>query len=196
MVASATQCDNGEPWSVEKRMIYRLGQREVRAEGEYFIAESAVVIGAVLLKNDASVWFNAVLRGDNELITVGESSNVQDGAVLHTDPGSPLTIGRFVTVGHKVMLHGCTIGDNSLIGINAVILNGARIGRNCLIGANALVTEGKEIPDNSLVMGSPGKVVRELSPEQAASLRASALGYVENARRFRRDLVAQGPVAS
>jgi carbonic anhydrase/acetyltransferase-like protein (isoleucine patch superfamily) len=179
---------------MEGSMIYRLGQREVRAEGEYFIADSAVVVGAVLLKNNASVWFNAVLRGDNEPITVGENSNVQDGSVLHTDMGFPLTIGAYVTVGHKVMLHGCTIGDNSLVGINAVILNGARIGRNCLIGANALITEGKEIPDNSLVMGSPGKVVRELSPEQIAGLRASALGYVENARRFRRDMAVQSEV--
>ncbi len=176
-------------------MIYRLGERAVRAEGDYFVAESAIVIGAVLLKSNASVWFNVVIRGDNELITIGENSNVQDGSVLHTDPGFPLTIGDHVTVGHKVMLHGCTIGPNTLIGINAVVLNGARIGRNCLIGANALITEGKEIPDNSMVMGSPGKVVRELTPEQVASLRASALGYVANARRFKRDLAAQTDVA-
>ena len=172
-------------------MIYQLDQWGVRAEGDYFVAESAVVIGHVLLRANASVWFNAVIRGDNELITIGEHSNVQDGAVLHTDPGSPLVIGSHVTIGHKAMLHGCTIGDNSLVGINAVVLNGARIGRNCLIGANALVTEGKEIPDNSMVLGSPGKVVRELTPEQIDGLRRSALHYVENARRFKSGLRLQ-----
>ncbi|HEY6599354.1 MAG TPA: gamma carbonic anhydrase family protein [Pseudomonadales bacterium] len=177
-------------------MIYELGERQVRAEGEYFVAESAVVVGSVLLKSNASVWFNAVIRGDNELITIGENSNVQDGSVLHTDPGYPLVIGKDVTIGHKVMLHGCSIGDNSLIGINAVVLNGARIGRNCLIGANALITEGKEIPDGSMVLGSPGKVVRELTPQQIAGLRVSALHYVENARRFRRELKPQLRVGS
>ncbi|MBX3706507.1 MAG: gamma carbonic anhydrase family protein [Pseudomonadales bacterium] len=148
-------------------------------------------MGSVLLKDNASVWFNAVLRGDNDLITVGTNSNVQDGAVLHTDPGCPLTIGDNVTIGHKVMLHGCTIGDNTLIGINAVILNRARIGANCLIGANALITEGKEIPDNSLVMGAPGKVVRQLTPQEIENLGRSALGYVMNARRFANGLVPQ-----
>jgi len=172
-------------------MIYQLGERQVRAEGDYFVAESAMVIGAVLLRNNASVWFNAVIRGDNDLITIGENSNVQDGSVLHSDPGSPLVIGSYVTIGHKVMLHGCTIGDNTLIGINAVVLNGARIGRNCLIGANALITEGKEIPDNSMVLGAPGKVVRELTQQQIDGLRMSALHYVENARRFKRDLKPQ-----
>jgi len=182
--------------TVVENMIYRLGERHVRAEGEFFIADSAIVIGAVLLKHNASVWFNAVIRGDNELITIGENSNVQDGSVLHTDPGSPLLIGSHVTVGHKVMLHGCTIGDNSLIGINAVVLNGAKIGRNCLIGANALITEGKEIPDNSMVLGSPGKVVRELTPDQIAGLRVSAVHYVENAKRYKRDLAVQTRVGS
>ena len=172
-------------------MIYQLGERRVRAEGEYFVAESAAVIGNVLLRTNASIWFNAVIRGDNELITIGENSNVQDGSVLHTDPGSPIVIGSHVTIGHKVMLHGCTIGDNSLVGINSVVLNGAKIGRNCLIGANALITEGKVIPDNSMVMGSPGKVVRELTPQQIEGLRMSALHYVENARRFKRDLQPQ-----
>jgi carbonic anhydrase/acetyltransferase-like protein (isoleucine patch superfamily) len=172
-------------------VIYRLGERQVRAEGECFVAESAVVIGNVLLRANASVWFNAVIRGDNELVTIGENSNVQDGSVLHTDPGWPLTIGGGVTIGHKAMLHGCTVGDNSLIGINAVVLNGAKIGRNCLIGANALVTEGKEIPDNSMVLGSPGKVVRELTPDQIEGLRQSALHYVENARRFKQELQLQ-----
>ena len=172
-------------------MIYQLGEQRVRAEGEYFVADSAAVIGNVLLRTNASVWFNAVIRGDNELITIGENSNVQDGSVLHTDPGSPMVIGNHVTIGHKAMLHGCTIGDNSLVGINAVVLNGAKIGRNCLIGANALVTEGKEIPDNSMVLGSPGKVVRELTPQEIEGLRRSALHYVENARRFKRDLQSQ-----
>jgi len=175
-------------------MIYRLGDRRVRAEGDYFVAPSASVMGAVLLKANASVWFGAVLRGDNELITVGENSNVQDGAVLHTDLGFPLVIGPYVTIGHKVMLHGCTIGENSLIGINAVVLNGARIGKNCLIGANALVTEGKEIPDNSMVLGSPGRVVKQLPPEQASGLRLSALHYVENFKRFKRELEEQTEV--
>jgi carbonic anhydrase/acetyltransferase-like protein (isoleucine patch superfamily) len=184
------QCDATRSAGGEE-MIYQLGERRVRAEGEYFIAESAMVIGNVLLKVNASVWFNAVIRGDNELITIGENSNVQDGSVLHTDPGSPIVIGSHVTVGHKVMLHGCTIGDNSLIGINSVVLNGAKIGRNCLIGANALITEGKEIPDNSMVLGAPGKVVRELTEQQIQGLRMSALHYVENARRFTRDLQPQ-----
>ena len=175
-------------------MIYQLGERRVRAEGEYFVAETAMVIGAVLLKINASVWFNAIVRGDNELITIGENSNVQDGSVLHTDPGFPLVIGSHVTIGHKVMLHGCTIGDNSLVGINSVVMNGAKIGRNCLIGANALITEGKEIPDNSMVLGSPGKVVRELTQQQIDGLRMSALHYVENARRFKRDLKPQATV--
>ena len=165
-------------------MLYQLDDRRVRAEGRFFIAPGAMVLGSVLLGENVSVWFNAVLRGDQEPITVGEGSNVQDGAVLHTDPGCPLVIGSHVTVGHKAMVHGCHIGDNSLIGINAVVLNGARIGRNCLIGANALITEGKEIPDNSMVLGAPGKVVRELSDTEIEGLRRSALGYVENGRRF------------
>jgi carbonic anhydrase/acetyltransferase-like protein (isoleucine patch superfamily) len=173
------------------RVIYQLDDRRVRAEGAYFVADSARVMGSVLLRENASVWFGAVLRGDNDLITVGENSNVQDGAVLHTDPGCPLTIGANVTVGHKAMLHGCTIGDNSLIGINAVVLNRAVIGANCLIGANSLITEGKVIPDNSMVMGSPGKVVRQLTEQEIAGLRVSAGGYVANGRRFAKGLVVQ-----
>lgn len=170
-------------------MLYRLGEFEVDIAGEdCFIADSADVIGRVRLENNASVWFNAVLRGDNELITVGENSNVQDGSVLHTDMGFPLTIGKNVTIGHKAMLHGCTIGDNSLIGINAVVLNDARIGKNCLIAANSLVTEGKEIPDGSLVMGSPAKVVKTLSEEQQEELQKSARTYVENFRRYKKEL--------
>ena len=173
-------------------MIYSLGDDSVDISGEdYFVAENATVVGKVRLENNASVWFNAVIRGDNALISVGENSNIQDGAVLHTDPGIPLIIGKNVTVGHKVMLHGCHIGDNSLIGINSVILNGAVVGNNCLIGANTLITEGKEIPDNSMVMGSPGKVVRTLSEEQAKGIRAGAAHYVENARRFRTSAVEQ-----
>lgn len=172
-------------------MIYTLGERAVHAAGDHFIADSADVIGTVILGNDVSVWFNAVVRGDKEPITIGAGSNVQDCVVLHTDPGFPLVIGRNVTVGHKAMLHGCVVGDNSLIGINAVVLSGAKIGRNCLIGANSLVLEGKQIPDNSMVLGNPGKVVRELTEDQIEGLKESARGYVENFRRFNRELAAQ-----
>ncbi len=157
-------------------------------EGEYWIAPTASVIGNVVLKRNASVWFGAVLRGDNDPIVVGEGSNVQDNSVLHTDVGQPLIIGAHVTIGHMVMLHGCTIGDGSLIGIGAIVLNGARIGRGCLIGAGSLITEGKIIPDNSVVMGSPGKVVRTLSDEQAAGIAAGAHHYVENWKRYRAGL--------
>ncbi|HYW93144.1 MAG TPA: gamma carbonic anhydrase family protein [Gammaproteobacteria bacterium] len=173
-------------------MIYSLGERRVRCEGEYFIADSAVVIGSVVLEENASIWFNTVVRGDNDLITIGRNSNIQDGAVLHTDAGIKLSVGPDVTVGHKAMLHGCTIGENSLIGISAVVLNHAVIGRNCLIGANTLIPEGKEIPEGSLVLGSPGRVVRQLEGGEIEMLRASAAGYVERARRFRAELVAQG----
>ncbi len=170
--------------------VYDLGQERVQlpAEGEYWIAPTAVVVGNVTLKRNASIWYGAVLRGDNELIVVGENSNVQEGSVLHTDPGSPLTLGAGVTVGHMAMLHGCTVGDNSLIGIGAVVLNGARIGRDCLIGARALITEGKTIPDGSLVMGAPAKVIRPLDAEQIEGLRLGALHYVENWKRYARDL--------
>lgn len=172
-------------------MIYRLGDRRVETRGEFFIADSADVIGSVVLENNASIWFNAVVRGDTDLITIGENSNIQDGSVLHADIGVPLTIGRNVTVGHKVMLHGCTIGDGCLIGINAVILNGAKIGKHCIIGAGALIPEGKEIPDFSLVMGSPGKVVREVSEAQKMMIEMSALHYVENFKRFKRELIRE-----
>ena len=151
-------------------MLYKLGDVEVVAEGDYWVAENATVLGSVLLKKDSSIWFNAVLRGDTELITVGEGSNVQDGSVLHTDLGYPIKIGPYVTIGHKVMLHGCTIGEGSLVGINAVVLNGAKIGKNCLIGANSLITEGKEIPDYSMVMGSPGKIVRTLEAAEGEAI--------------------------
>ena len=162
------------------------------ADDDWWIAPNATVIGKVRLETDASVWWGAVLRGDNELITVGRGSNVQDGCVCHTDPGFPLTIGADVTVGHLAMLHGCTIGDTSLIGIGAVILNGARVGRNCLIGAKALIAEGKEIPDNSLVMGVPGKVVGEVRPEQVERIRQSSVVYVRRWQRYRDGLAAEG----
>ena len=165
-------------------MICELGDQRVRAQGDYFVADTARVIGNVILMNNASVWFGAVIRGDNEPITIGENSNIQDGSVLHSDPGFALTIGRDVTVGHLAMLHGCTIGDGSLIGIGAVVLNGAKIGKNCLIGAKALIGEGKEIPDNSMVLGAPGRVVRTFTDEQAAALTINAQHYVENGRRF------------
>ena len=161
---------------------------ELPEEGAYWVAASADVIGRVRLARNASVWFNAVLRGDNELISVGEGSNVQDGCVLHTDIGSPLTIGPNCTIGHKAMLHGCTIGDNTLIGIGAIVLNNAVIGKNCLIGSGALVTEGKVIPDGSVVIGSPGKIVRQITPEEIAWMASNAEHYVQNARRYARDL--------
>lgn len=153
-------------------------------KGFCFVAGTAVLIGKVVLDEDVGIWFGAVLRGDNETISVGRGSNIQDNAVLHTDMGFPLTIGANCTIGHRAMLHGCTIGENSLIGMGATVLNGAVIGRNCLIGAGALITEGKQIPDNSLVIGAPGKVVRELDADAIAGLTRSAEGYVANARRF------------
>ena len=170
-------------------MKYTLDGVRIQTEGEdYWIAPSAVVIGKVKLEKNASVWWNAVLRGDNELITVGENSNVQDGCVLHTDPGFPLTIGKNVTIGHLVMLHGCTIGEGSLVGIGSVILNGAKIGRNCLIGAKTLIGEGKDIPDNSVVLGAPGKVVKQVTPEQAARTAQGTVKYVGNWRRYKAGL--------
>ncbi|PCJ45491.1 MAG: gamma carbonic anhydrase family protein [Moraxellaceae bacterium] len=170
-------------------MIYRLGGKRVEFRGDnHFVAENATVIGSVILENNASVWFNVVIRGDNDPIHIGEGSNIQDGSVLHTDAGVPLTIGKDVTVGHKVMLHGCTVGDNTLIGINAVVLNNAVIGKNCIIGANSLIPEGKVIPDNSLVMGSPGKVVKQVGEHQEVVIKMSALHYVENAKRYLSDL--------
>ena len=156
----------------------------VPGEDAYWIAPSAMVIGNVELKQNASVWFGAVLRGDNDPIVIGEGSNVQDNSVLHTDIGCPLIIGRGVTIGHMVMLHGCTIGDNSLIGIGSTILNGARIGNNCLVGAGSLITEGKEFPDNSMIIGTPARVIRTLEPGQIEMLKASAGVYVKNWRRF------------
>ena len=168
-------------------MIYELNGKKPECNGDHWIAESADVIGNVILGDQVSIWFNAVLRGDNDPITVGRASNIQDGSVLHTDIGYPLTIEEGVTVGHKVMLHGCSIGKNSLIGINSVVLNGARVGKNCLVGANSLIPEGKEIPDGSLVMGSPAKVIRQLDERAIEGLRISSQNYIANYKRFRED---------
>ena len=165
--------------------LFSLGEKSpVLPAGFCWVAETASVIGEVTLADDASIWFGAVLRGDNEPISIGRGTNVQDLCVLHTDPGFPLTIGAGCTIGHRAILHGCTIGEGSLVGMGATVLNGARIGRNCLIGAAALITEGKEIPDGSLVVGAPGKVVRQLTEAEIAGLRRSAEHYVENAKRF------------
>lgn len=172
-------------------MVYQLGKEKVVLGENVYIAPGAQVIGKVSLKSNASVWFNAVLRGDTDSIEIGEGSNIQDGSIVHTDYGFPLKVGKGVTVGHKVMLHGCTIGDYSLIGINAVILNGAKIGKHCVIGANALVTEKMEIPDNSVVMGSPAKIVKQVSSEQALMLEKSAEHYQQNAQRYMQDLQEQ-----
>lgn len=170
--------------------LYALDGIEPQIAEDTWIAPDANLIGRIVVEEAASVWFCATLRGDNETITVGAGSNIQENCVLHTDMGYPLTIGKGCTIGHKVMLHGCIIGDNSLIGMGAKILNGAKIGKNCLIGAGALITEGKEIPDGSLVMGVPGKVVRDLDDAAIEGLRKSALGYQANMRRFRDGLKA------
>ncbi len=169
-------------------MIYSLDERKPQFKGAYWIADNAVVAGSVTLENNASVWFNCVLRGDNDDLIVGENSNVQDGSVLHTDPGVKLRIGKNCTIGHMVMLHGCEIGDNTLIGIKSTVLNRARIGNNCIVGANSLVTEGKVFPDNSMIMGSPAKVVRELTPQEIQMLTLIAADYVRNSQRFSKGL--------
>ena len=169
-------------------MIYALDGVTPQIDADAWVAPGAQVMGRVRLGPGVGIWFGAVLRGDNEAITVGEATNIQENSVLHTDMGFPLTIGRDCTIGHKAMLHGCTIGDGTLIGMGATILNGAKIGKGCLIGACALVTEGKEIPDGSLVMGSPGRVVRQLDETARARLLASAAGYRANAARFRAGL--------
>ena len=168
--------------------IYELDGIAPRIDGSAWVADSAQVMGNVELAEGASIWFGAIVRGDTEEIRVGRNSNIQDGSVLHTDHEKPLTIGDDVTVGHKVMLHGCTIGDGSLIGIGAVVLNGAKIGKGCLVGAGSLVTEGKEFPDGSMIVGSPARVVKQLTPEQLGKLRLSAQHYVENAQRFKAGL--------
>lgn len=170
-------------------MIYTFEDRQVSIHDTCFVADSADLIGSVVLEADASIWFNAVLRGDNDVITIGQGSNVQDGSVLHTDDGIPLTLGRGVTVGHKVMLHGCEIADHCLIGIGSIVLNRARIGKHCIIGANTLITEGKEIPERSLVIGAPGRVVRQVSDQEVAlMLEGSAQHYIDKARRCLRAL--------
>ena len=173
-------------------MLYTLGEHQVELRGEgHFVAPDAAIVGHVVLEHQVSIWFQTVIRGDNDRILIGAGSNIQDGSVLHTDEGIPLTIGPAVTVGHQVMLHGCMIGEGSLIGIKAVVLNRAVVGRECLIGACALIPEGKVIPDRSLVMGTPGKVIRTLTDAEAAGLRAMADGYVTKAKRYCMHLRAQ-----
>jgi len=168
--------------------IYRIGDHSPTLSATAWVAPGATVLGRIVLAEGASIWFGAVLRGDNEPILIGAGSNVQENAVLHTDMGYPLTVGRHVTIGHQAMLHGCSIGDGSLIGIQAIVLNGARIGRECLIGAGALIPEGREIPDRSVVLGSPGKVVRTLTDDDVARIRAGADSYVARAAQFRTQL--------
>ena len=168
--------------------IYELDGISPTLADTAWVADNAQVIGNVTLEADTSVWFGVTVRGDTDTITIGKGSNIQDGSVLHADEGMPLVVGENVTVGHQVMLHGCTIGDESLIGIGAVVLNGAKIGKNCLVGAGALVTEGKVFPDGSMIFGSPAKAVRQLSAEQIEGLRTSARNYVDNAQRFRHTL--------
>lgn len=169
--------------------VYELDDLKPRIADTAWVADSAQVIGNVELAEGASVWFGAVVRGDSaDTVRIGRNSNIQEGSVLHSDPGKPMTVGENVTVGHMVMLHGCTIGDGSLVGIGAVVLNGAKIGKHCLVGAGSLVTEGKEFPDGSMILGSPAKAVKELSPEQIAGLQRSAQHYVGNAQRFRTGL--------
>jgi carbonic anhydrase/acetyltransferase-like protein (isoleucine patch superfamily) len=172
--------------------LYELDGVAPQVAPSAWVADSAQVMGAVRLAEGSSVWFGAVIRGDTESITLGAGSNIQDASVLHADHGFPLVIGERVTVGHQVMLHGCTIGDESLIGIGAVVLNGAKIGKHCLVGAGALVTEGKEFPDGSMIIGSPAKAVRQLTPEQIEGLKRSAQHYTENADRYRKGLKKLG----
>lgn len=168
--------------------IYELDGVAPRVAASAWVADNAQVMGDVVIGDNASVWFGTTVRGDTDTITIGAGSNIQDGSVLHADDGVPLTIGANVTVGHQVMLHGCTIGDGSLIGIGAVVLNGAQIGKGCLVGAGSLVTEGKAFPDGSMILGSPARVVKSLSPEQIEGLQQSALRYQQNAQRFRQGL--------
>ncbi len=172
-------------------MLYTIGDREVTTTGNYFVAPNATIIGSVVLENNANIWFNSVIRGDSDVITIGENCNVQDACVLHTDAGIKLTLHKGASVGHKAMLHGCDIGENSLVGINAIVLNHAVIGKNCLIGANSLIPEGKEIPDGSLVVGSPGRVVRSLKPEEIDRLKATATHYVARAEQYRQTFKKQ-----
>jgi len=171
-------------FSIDDKRVELLGER-------HYIAHDATLVGAITLETEANIWFQVVIRAENDTVRVGARSNIQDGSVLHVDPGFPLTLGRRVTIGHKVMLHGCTIGEGSLVGINSVVMNGARVGRGTLIGANTLIAEGKEIPDGVLVLGSPGKIVRELRAEERAALLKIADGYVERAQRYRTGLREQ-----
>ena len=172
--------------------LYSLGKLKVQLQGDHhFIAHDATLVGSIVLENEANIWFGVVIRADNDQVRIGEATNIQDGSVLHCDPGFPLTVGRRVTVGHKVMLHGCTVGDGALIGINSVILNGAKIGAGSLVGANSLVPEGKEIPPGVLAVGSPAKVVRALTPEQIAGILKISEGYVARGRLFREQLEEQ-----
>lgn len=172
--------------------IYQLDEHTPQVHPTAFVADSAQVVGRVTLGEGSSVWFNTVIRADNEPMTIGAGSNIQDGSVLHSDTGFPLSVGERVTVGHQVVLHGCTVGDESLIGIGAVVLNGAKIGKHCIVGAGSLVTEGKEFPDGSMILGSPAKVVRQLTPEQIDGLRRSAQHYIANAQRFQAGLKKVG----
>jgi carbonic anhydrase/acetyltransferase-like protein (isoleucine patch superfamily) len=169
-------------------MLYQLGKRKPIIEGAHFIADNASIIGSVILEENVSIWFNCTIRGDNDIITIGENSNVQDGAVLHTDPGYKLTLGKGVTVGHNAMVHGCEVGDFTLIGINAVVLNGAKIGSHCLIGANAFIPEGMVIPDGSMVVGSPAVIKKQLSDQHKKMLELGAYHYVQNGQRFQKEL--------
>ena len=173
-------------------MKYAFEERRVVCKGDYYIAPNSIVVGSVVMEHDTSVWFNCVVRADNDVITLGEGSQIQDGCVLHADPGAPITLARNVSVGHMAMLHGCTVGEGSLIGIKSVVLNHARIGRNCLIGANTLIAENKVIPDGKLVLGSPGKVVRDLTAEEIRYVHEIALHYQERARRYRAGLRPDG----
>jgi carbonic anhydrase/acetyltransferase-like protein (isoleucine patch superfamily) len=173
-------------------VIYQLDDRKPILEGENYVAENAAVIGSVLMRREASVWFNVTIRGDNDLITLGEGVNVQDGSVIHTDGGIPVTLERNVSVGHLVMLHGCTVGENSLVGIGAIVLNRVVVGKNCLVGAGSLIPEGKTIPDGSLVLGVPGRVMRSLTPEEIAMNTWIARHYAERAKRYRQGLKAIG----
>jgi carbonic anhydrase/acetyltransferase-like protein (isoleucine patch superfamily) len=188
-IAIAIAMCAGKPTFYENSMaLYQIGEYVPDVAPSAYVTENATVIGRVRIEAKASIWFNVTIRGDNELITVGENSNVQECCVLHTDPGYPLTIGKNVTIGHQAMLHGCTVGDGALIGIQAVILNGARIGKNCLVGAGALVTEGKEFPDNTLIIGSPAKAVRTLNDEDVARMHRNTSNYVERGQRFKTEL--------
>jgi carbonic anhydrase/acetyltransferase-like protein (isoleucine patch superfamily) len=172
-------------------LIYDLGKQQAEVAADAFVAPTATLIGDVSLQPDSSIWFGAVLRGDIEQITIGRGSNIQDGSVCHTDPNNPCTVGDFVTVGHMAMLHGCEIGDGSLIGIGATLMNGSSVGKNCIVGAHALVTEGKKFPDNVVIMGAPAKVVRDITAEDRVALRANAERYVERAKRYKQELKAR-----